>query len=280
MEKIGLALYSFGMDSKLDMEEKLHTAAEIGYTAVEFAMGYGGLEAPALRRLLERFDLEGTSSHVGYNDIDNHLALMHEIGGRMIIVPGHAFANREETLVFADMLNRKGRETAKYGLKLGYHNHTSEFFVDQGKPLMDHLIENTDPDLVGFELDCGWASAAGMDPVEYLNRHAGRFLAIHLKENDRVTGPDKPRSMKDKAPQFELDANGKPIIPEEFRKMMEAHGRMNVATGKGIVNWRRVLTAAESQGCLVRFVEREWSYNEPQDRVACLREDHAYLSML
>jgi len=77
-----------------------------------------------------------------------------------------------------------------------------------------------------------------------------------------------------------MDENGKPIFTDEFRKMMEERGRMNVAAGTGIVDWRKVIDTAEAQGCRVRIVEREWSYNMPQDRVACLREDITYLKGL
>ncbi len=280
MDNISLALYSYGMDSALTMEEKLKTASEMGYAGVEFAGGYGGLEASELKVLLTQYNLSPVSSHVRFDEVDKHVALMSELGGQMIIVPSHPFATKEEALEFAAQLNEKGREIAKHGLKIGFHNHTSEFFVDEGKPLLDYVIENTNPEVVGFELDCGWASAAGIDPVAYIRQHAGRFMAIHIKENSLVTGPDKPRSAKDKTPFFKLDENGKPIFTDEFRKMMEERGRMNVAAGTGIVDWRKVIDAAEAQGCKVRIVEREWSYNTPQDRVACLREDFAYLSGL
>jgi len=280
MDKISLALYSYGMDSTFTMEEKLKIASDMGYTGVEFAGGYGGLEATELKAILVKYNLVPVSSHVRFDEIDNHLAFLRELGGQMIIVPSHPFATKEEALEFDAQLNEKGRETANYGLKLGFHNHTSEFFPDEGKPLLEYVIENTDPALVGFELDCGWASAAGIDPVDYINQHAGRFMAIHIKENSKVTGPDKPRSAKDKTPFFKMDDNGKPIFTDEFRKMMEERGRMNVAAGTGIVDWRKVMDAAEAQGCRVRIVEREWSYNSPQDRVACLREDITYLKGL
>ena len=280
MERISLALYSYGMDSTLTMEQKLRTAAEIGYYGVEFAGGYGGLEAPELNRILKETGLVAHSAHVRFDDIDAQLPMLAALGVGMCIVPMHAFATKEETLAFAAQLNEKGRETAKHGIRIGFHNHTSEFFVDDGKPLMNWLIENTDPALVSFELDCGWASAAGVDPVAYLKQHAGRFMAIHIKENAKVTGPDKPRSAKEPLPSFQLDANGRPIIPEEFRRKMEERRSLNVKAGTGIVDWKTVIETAEAIGAGVRIVERESSYNEPQDRVACLREDFAYLSGL
>jgi sugar phosphate isomerase/epimerase len=280
MERISLALYSFGMDSALTMEQKLRTAAEIGYHGVEFAGGFGGLDAAGINRILRETGLVAHSAHVRFDDMDAQLPMLAEIGVAMCIVPMHAFATKEETLAFAEQLNEKGRETAKHGIRIGYHNHTGEFFVDEGKPLMDWLIEGTDPSLVGFELDCGWASAAGADPVAYLRQHAGRFMAIHIKENAKVIGPDKPFSAKEPMPSFKMDEHGKPIIPEAFLAKMQERRSLNVKAGTGIVDWKAVIGTAESVGATVRIVERESSYNEPQDRVACLREDFAYLSAL
>lgn len=279
MDKIYLALYSFGMDSSLSMKEKLQKAAEIGYAGVEYAGGYGGISAADMKKLLAELGLEAVSSHVGMNAVAENLPYMAEVGGRMIIVPGHPFADREEALACAELLNRNGKEAAKYGIKIGYHNHTGEFYIDEGKHLMDYIIENTDPEYVSIQLDCGWASAAGIDPVAYINQYAGRFMAVHVKENGAVIGTERPRSAKEQQqrPMFKLDENGRPIIPEEIRRKFEEHLKINVPTGTGIVDWKAVKAAADAQGCNVYIVEREWSYNNPPDRVQCLKEDFDYL---
>ena len=54
--------------------------------------------------------------------------------------------------------------------------------------------------------------------------------------------------------------------------------RLNVPQGTGIVDWKAVKAAADAQ-CddVIYVVEREASYNDPQDRVACLAEDIAWL---
>lgn len=278
MDNIYLQLYSFGHDSGLTMEGKLKQTAEIGYAGVEFA-GYDGLTAPEMKKLLAKYGLAAVSSHVQMSGVAESIPYMAELGGKMIIVPSHAFSTKAEAIECAEQLNQNGREAAKYGIKIGYHNHTSEFYVDEGKPLLDYIIENTDPAFVSIELDCGWASAAGINPVDYINQHAGRIIAIHVKENSKVIGPEKPRSPKDPSPwaNIKMDEHGRPIFPEAVLKMFEEHGRMNVPTGTGIVDWKAVKAAADAQGCKVYIVEREWSYNEPKDRVQCLREDFAYL---
>ena len=101
-----------------------------------------------------------------------------------------------------------------------------------------------------------------------------------LKENGGVIGANKPQSRHDTTPRFkfEKDADGKPIFPPEFLKMKEEHDKLNVPQGQGIVDWKAVKAAADAQ-CdnVIYVVEREASYNDPQDRVACLAEDIAWL---
>lgn len=279
MDNINLALYSFGFDSPLPMDEKLRITADIGFAGVEFAGGYGGVDAAGMKKLLKQYNLAAVSSHVQAASVAENLPFMAEVGGKMLVVPGYPFSTKAEAVECAEMLNKAGREAAKYGIRVGYHNHTGEFWVDEGRPLLDYIIEYSDPALVSIQLDCGWASAAGIDPVAYINAHAGRIIAVHVKENNAVIGPDRPRSPKEERehPMFKLDEQGRPIIPPEILKKFEEIGKMNAPTGQGIVDWKAVKAAADAQGCLAYIVEREWSYNVPPDRVQCLREDFAYL---
>lgn len=279
MDKIYLQLYSFADDRTLSMEDKLRIASEIGFAGVEFAGGYEHIGVDEMKRLLDRYHLEAVSAHVGIETVAESLPYMAELGAKMLIVPGYPFADRAEALELAELLNRYGRQCATQGIRLGYHNHTSEFYLEDGKPLLDYVIENTDPDYVGFELDCGWASAAGVIPEAYLREHAGRILALHIKENSKVVGPDRPRSAhhRENQPRFERDEHGNPIIPEEVRRKFEERLKLDVATGTGIVDWKAVKAAADAQGGAIYIIEREWSYSIPPDRTQCLREDFAYV---
>ncbi len=46
-------------------------------------------------------------------------------------------------------------------MKFLYHNHYHEFQKLQDKYVLYHIMENTDPQYVDFELDTFWAHAAG-----------------------------------------------------------------------------------------------------------------------
>ncbi|MCL4520957.1 MAG: sugar phosphate isomerase/epimerase [Firmicutes bacterium] len=279
MEKIYLQLYSFSDDRTLSMEDKLRMTAEIGFAGVEFAGGYEAIGVDEMKQMLRRYHLEAISAHVGVEAMSRSIPYMAELGAKMLIVPGYPFANRVEAVELATLLNRYGRECAAHGIRIGYHNHTSEFYLEDGKPLLDYVIENTDADYVSFELDCGWASAAGINPAEYIQTHPGRFVALHIKENSKVIGPDQPRSahQSENRPRFERDAQGNPMIPEEMRRKFDERMQLDVATGTGIVDWKAIGKAAQEAGGLVYIIEREWSYSVPPDRVQCLKEDFAWV---
>jgi sugar phosphate isomerase/epimerase len=44
------------------------------------------------------------------------------------------------------------------------------------------FLDNTDPELVMFELDCYWAVMGGQDPVQWLKNYPNRFKLLHVKD--------------------------------------------------------------------------------------------------
>lgn len=279
MNNINVQLYSFMPCTELSLQDKIKTAAKIGYSGVEFAGGYDDIPVEEMKNTLEQAGVKAVSAHVGLDKLEKDIPYLAQLGVTRVIVPAANFNTAEEAKELAEDLNRLGKIAAEYGMKTGYHNHTNEFYEVDGKYLMDHLIENCDPAYVEFEIDCGWASAAGINPVDYINKHAGKICAIHIKENSAVIGAEKPASRHGKSPweNFEKDEDGNIIIPDEFKKMLEERDKLNVAQGAGIVDWKAVKAAADAQmDNVIYVVEREANYGG-KDRIACLTEDIAWL---
>lgn len=101
----------------------------------------------------------------------------------------------------AELANSIGAKAREAGLQYAYHNHNFEF-KDQGggQTGYDLLLSQTDPDLVKFELDCGWMVAAGRNPVDYFKKYPNRYRMIHVKDflpgtNPTTTlmGPGSPK---------------------------------------------------------------------------------------
>ena len=203
MEKVYVQVYSVGAEPE-SMPEKLERLASIGYSGVEFA-GYGGLDAKEMKKALANTGLECVSSHIGLNNIQQELEYLAEIGSKMAVCPCYHICNRDDALALAELLNKCGEQGAKYGIRVGYHNHTYEFWQDGGQYLLDYVIQNIDPKYAGFQLDCGWASASGVIPQDYINQYPGRLMSIHVKENNAVIGPENPNP----------DPNAVPLTDEE-----------------------------------------------------------------
>lgn len=279
MENINVQVYSL-ISEPISPIEKLQAIAKLGFAGAEFTADFTEVPLEEMKKVLAETGLNVPSAHVGLDKIEEVIPYFAELGTKLIICPMTDFCNKAEALEVAEELNRLGQIAKPYGIKIGYHNHTDEFYMDEGKYLYDWLIDACDPEVTAFQVDCGWCSAAGVNPVEFINSHAGRIGAIHIKENGGVIGSKQPRSRHKEYPpfKFELDENGKPIFPPEFLKMKEEHDKLNVPQGQGIVDWKAVKAAADAQ-CddVIYVVEREASYNDPQDRVACLAEDIAWL---
>ena len=281
--KVNIGTYSFGgIASYLGLGptllDKFKTIASLGFTGVELLPVDLDNDIEDIKKWLKETGLEVVSIHA--EPTEEIVKKIAELGGKAVIWAGTPFCNKAEAVEVAHKLDEMAEMAEPYGIKIGYHNHTDEFYVDEGKYLYDWLIDACDPEVTAFQLDCGWCSAAGVNPVDFINSHAGRIASIHIKENGGVIGANKPQSRHDTTPRFkfEKDADGKPIFPPEFLKMKEEHDKLNVPQGQGIVDWKAVKAAADAQyDNVIYVVEREASYNDPQDRVACLAEDIAWL---
>ncbi|MGP3916556.1 sugar phosphate isomerase/epimerase family protein [Nonomuraea sp. 10N515B] len=91
------------------------------------------------------------------------------------------FADREVVTAFARRLNEAGRELARHGIRLGYHNHAFEW----RHGLFEEFWELLDPEIVA-EVDVYWAKAAGQDPAGVLTGLGERAVAVHLKDGPAV----------------------------------------------------------------------------------------------
>lgn len=86
-------------------------------------------------------------------------------------------------LWYTRQLNEYGAKLASAGLRIGCHNHAGEFIkLANGRNLYELLMAETDPKLVDFELDLGWARAADFDPSTVLKLYGPRVTQLHAKD--------------------------------------------------------------------------------------------------
>ena len=181
--------------------------AEMGYTGIE-AAGYGGGKfygyAPEdFKATAEKYGIKVISSHCNRNltaeeiesgDFSEGLKWWaqaiadHKAAGMKYIV--NPWLNRPATLkelkVTCDYFNEIGKLCNAAGLKYGYHNHSHEMVNVENRVMLEYMIENTDPELVFYELDLYWTVMGKKSPVEFFEKYPGRFALLHVKDHREV----------------------------------------------------------------------------------------------
>ena len=157
------------------------------------------------------------------------------IGG----LPGNCYGNYENYLKYAEELNDYGRRLSEHGLKLFYHHHHYDFEKQNSKYLFDLIVENTNPEYVGFELDVHWLHKAGVNINEWIEKLEGRVELVHLKDY-RIKTPSK----------FEGEA--------DF-----LYGGVQFAEiGEGNFDFNSIITSCERAGVRYMPIEQDDTYGK------------------
>ena len=240
---------------------------EIGFGEVESA-GFGKLSSKQFRQLLDDAGLACPSAHLQF-DINNLGAAFedaHVLGATYAASgslpapavdskPAAATSKRamslEEAKQTAELVNRIGAAAKLAGLQYVYHNHDFEF-ADQGGGAIgyDVLLRETDPELVKFEIDCGWMVFAGRNPIDYFKKYPNRFPMIHVK--DFLAARDKSAGAGSAA------------------EMLGAE------LGHGVVDYKPIFAAAKKAGLRHYFVEQEGPFSR-MNQLHAARVDYDYL---
>jgi sugar phosphate isomerase/epimerase len=219
LHPVGLQLYTLGGTIDDDVPGTLKKVAAIGYKDLESAFsikgGYYGMTSKEFAKLTKDMGLSWISHHVGgtpfkipaggfktqpgsdttrlhqmrnmppqKNLRDNYQQVIDEVaegGLKYLVCASIPLSTTEEINQAVEILTKSGEAAKKAGITLCYHNHTHEFEKVDGKIPYDQLLQIS-PDILKMELDLGWASAAGMDPVEMFKKNPGRYPLWHVKD--------------------------------------------------------------------------------------------------
>lgn len=192
---VGLELYSVRNILPKDFDGTLHQVRAAGYTVVE-AAGYFDHTAPEVRKSMDAAGLRCVSAHYNLalleSQLDSIIEFAKTLGLEYVICSSSGGMHRDsaaqgvQTLDdwrwIAGEFNRIGAKVKAAGMTLGVHNHTPEFATIDGVLVYDELLKLADPNLVIFEMDCGWVWASGHNPVDYLSKTPERFPLLHIKD--------------------------------------------------------------------------------------------------
>jgi sugar phosphate isomerase/epimerase len=193
--RITTQLYTVRNEMAADTPGTLKAISSYG---IEFIEG-GGLsptDAKNWKAILDDCGLQMSGMHYGLSfmdKVDDVYEALNTLGCKTFINPWDQpsiFTTLEGTLDYADKLNKAGEIVTAAGFDYQYHNHDFEFSNSfDGLTAWEHLIKNTDPKFVKFELDVAWVKVGGCSEVEMLEKYGDRVGTLHLKDVDLSQTP-------------------------------------------------------------------------------------------
>jgi sugar phosphate isomerase/epimerase len=251
VKPVGLQLFSVRQALAQDYPGTLHQVAEIGYREVE-AAGFYNHSAADVKQMMSDAGLRCVSAHYSLADLlkttDATIEYAKTLGLEYVVCsaptvadpsryakyPGGAWQFVRHGMTADDwkwnagQFNQVGEKMKANGIRLGYHNHTPEFRnLGAGLTGYQILLDETDPSLVTFELDCGWAIASGQDAAKLLREHGNRISMLHLKDLNPAPADTAPEK------------------------------RESTEIGLGVVDFKPIMAAARAADVKHAFVEQE-----------------------
>jgi len=257
LSRLGVQLYTVRGVLPEHPLETLKAIEAIGYQEIET----GGAPLDKIWPALEKTKLKGVSAHLDSklvtqgpeSELERTLADLKQKGFTFAVypyLPPNERGGEAAMKKLAASLNKAAEKARAAGLRFCYHNHAFEFEPVNNAPVGHILADETDPKLVGFEIDCFWVSVAGHDPAALITDLSGRVPLLHLKDK----APDTPVRYNESVP--------KPTFKE---------------VGNGVIDWKAVLEAADNAGVEHYFVEQDQT---PGDPITSLRQSYQYLTRL
>jgi sugar phosphate isomerase/epimerase len=247
---IGCQTYPVRDSLGKDFAGTLREIATIGYQTIEMCSppgyqksGYGSLakfKASEIRDTIKGAGLRCESCHYQFRELkeslDERIAYANELGLKQMVLS--TFGLRQDATLAdwaraASELNKIGEAVQKAGMQLGFHNHAFEFKEIDGVLVYDKLMSEFDPKLVKMQFQVSVISL-GYEAATYLTKYPGRFVSLHLQD---WSPADKKQ----------------------------------VAVGKGVVDWKKLFSAAKTGGVRNYFVELN---------LDALKESYPYLQAL
>jgi sugar phosphate isomerase/epimerase len=253
---LGLQLYSLRNTIGNDVRGTIKNVADVGFKEVE-TYGYSpdnkfwGISVQEFKNIINSNGMTTPSGHYGLDpflskegtesDFANALEVAQGLDQKYVIIPhigGGLRTSIDDYKRIAQKLNKAGEMCKEAGLKLAYHNHAFEFDDYDGQNGMEVFLENTQEDLVDFELDIYWVVRAGKDPITLFEKYPGRFPLWHVKDMSRT------------------------------------NNEMNTEIGNGTIDYKKIFEKTKLAGGEHFIVEQE---NFEMDPYKSLAQSYAYL---
>ncbi len=201
---IGIQLWTLRDTLPKDVKGVLAQVGKIGFSEVETfgysaTNGFFGTSVHDFKAMLDDNGLKATSNHFDFNAmikdgstemVKSYIETANHLGSEYVTVPWISPELRGTTAddykKLALQVNKVAELCKASGLKLAYHNHDFEFTKFGTTTGYEVLLNETDKNLVDFEMDLYWVVRSGNDPLQLFKEHPGRFTMWHVKDMDKT----------------------------------------------------------------------------------------------
>ena len=226
--------------NKEQVESTYKKIAEMGYDGPEGSLGRRYMSVEEDLALLNKYGLKVCDAYGDLTKPDEAMENASKYGVKVFgigAIPGEMMISADGFKAYADRMNELAKPFEGTGFRLQYHNHSQEFrnFPElNGKTGYALLIENTNPDVIAFQLDTHWTAAAGADPAAWIRKLKGRIPIVHFKD-------------------YAIDNYSYDVgLGNVIKRFAEI--------GQGNINWTAVKEACEFAGVEWYSVEQDRSY--------------------
>ena len=143
-----------------------------------------------MQKLLKETGANLISGHIrpiNEETIDPMIAYHTQVGTKYLGQSADFYTGYDQLMERCEYYNWAGKKLSEHGIKFLIHNHYHEFQKLNGKEILFHIMDNTDPNYVSFELDTFWAMRGGMDPLAVMDRLGDRLKLIHQKDFSKTS---------------------------------------------------------------------------------------------
>lgn len=249
IKNFGIQVWTVRDAMAKDPKGTIQALGKQGYKLLETFDGekgmFWGMTPAEFKTLLGDNNMSIKTAHCNLTqDFEKKADQAKSIGMEYLIYPWEGPAKTiDDYKKYAEDFNKKGEYLKKMGLKLAFHNHDYTFKLMEGQYAQDVLMQNTQADLVDFQMDIYWVVTAGHNPIEWIKKYPNRFKLCHIKDR-----------MKN-ALATNLDAS--------------------CVLGTGQIDFAKILSVAKKNGMKYYIVEQE-HYDEGTP-LECTQKNAEYL---
>ena len=232
------------------------TLADIGVQSVELCSPFGYADFASLSdgkqviKILRDHGLACESGHFSMRELrekqPESIAWAKDVGMTQMITASlgrGTTPTMDDVKKGADEYNRMADAAASAGIQQGLHNEGFETSMVDGQRTYDVLMKLLDPKLVKFQFQMSTISQ-GFIAADYFLKYPGRFFSMHIQDVDL------------NAPQPPAPPSGSPPAGSGRPRGGGAERGVQVAVGKGSINWVATFSAAKVGGVKNYFVEQ------------------------